>query len=315
MTRNCNFAPANSSVSSPVPQAGRDEKDCADRHHRRAPGAVVGEEDRGSARREQTDPGQRRRDTDQPGAQGLERHHSLATATTSARGYSAIRGQRLRRERVERLHRQLDVLRLRVLELRVREAAQALDEQHHGRHAGAGDLGGVVQRARRQPVRRAGDLADRRRRRARSATRRRGSARCSRAAPTRPRSSPRPRSAPRRPSPLQHPRELVGVRCRWSSSCSAVSTTDVTIPGRQMTPPDVQTAPSPDLARDVADLERELRRAGERVAAHVHRRRAGVRGLAAPGERERSTPKVPRTTPSGRSSDSSTGPCSMCSSR
>ena len=31
--------------------------------------------------------------------------------------------------------------------------------------------------------------------------------------------------------------------------------------------------------------------------------------------RERSTPKVPSTTPSGRSIDSSTGPCSMCSSR
>ena len=35
-------------------------------------------------------------------------------------------------------------------------------------------------------------------------------------------------------------------------------------------------------ARDVADLERELRRARERVAAPVHRRRAGMRRLAAP---------------------------------
>src|ERR687885_1172038 len=33
--------------------------------------------------------------------------------------------------------------------------------------------------------------------------------------------------------------------------------------------------------RDLADLELELRGAGERVAALVHRRRAGVRGLAA----------------------------------
>ena len=35
---------------------------------------------------------------------------------------------------------------------------------------------------------------------------------------------------------------------------------------------------------DLADLELELRRAGERVAPGVHRRRAGVRGLAAEGD-------------------------------
>ena len=40
----------------------------------------------------------------------------------------------------------------------------------------------------------------------------------------------------------------------------------------------------PHLARDVADRERELGRAGERVAPRVHRRRAGVRRLAAPRE-------------------------------
>ncbi len=34
-------------------------------------------------------------------------------------------------------------------------------------------------------------------------------------------------------------------RCRWSRSCSAVSTTDVTMPGLHTTPPDVHTAPSP----------------------------------------------------------------------
>ena len=37
-------------------------------------------------------------------------------------------------------------------------------------------------------------------------------------------------------------------RCRWSSSCSAVSTTDVTMPGLHTTPPDVQTAPPPTFA-------------------------------------------------------------------
>src|SRR3954470_20358744 len=38
---------------------------------------------------------------------------------------------------------------------------------------------------------------------------------------------------------------LSALRWRWSRSCSAVSTTDVTIPGRHVTPPDVQTAPFP----------------------------------------------------------------------
>jgi hypothetical protein len=54
------------------------------------------------------------------------------------------RGERLRRQPVERLHGELEVLLLRVLELRVREAAEALDEEHHRRDAGAGDLGRVV---------------------------------------------------------------------------------------------------------------------------------------------------------------------------
>src|SRR6185437_13277185 len=47
---------------------------------------------------------------------------------------------------------------------------------------------------------------------------------------------------------------LPASRWRWSSSCSAVSTTEVTIPGRQTTLP------------------------------LVHRRRARVRGLASPGD-------------------------------
>ena len=65
------------------------------------------------------------------------------------------------RQPVECSHRKLDVLLLGVLELRVREPTEALDEQHHGRHAGASDLGRVVERAARQPVRRARDFPDR----------------------------------------------------------------------------------------------------------------------------------------------------------
>ncbi len=71
-------------------------------------------------------------------------------------------------------------------------------------------------------------------------------------------------------------------RCRWSSRHSAVSTTEVTMPGFVTTPPIVQTAPPPMRRRDLADLELQLRGAGERVAALVHRRRARVRRLAAP---------------------------------
>ena len=56
------------------------------------------------------------------------------------------------------------------------------------------------------------------------------------------------------------------------------------MPGLHTTPPDVQTAPSPTSRRDRPDLQRELGRSGERVAALVHRRRARVRGLALPGD-------------------------------
>src|SRR2546423_537949 len=68
---------------------------------------------------------------------------------------------RLRRQAVERSNGELEVLLLRVLELRVREAAQTLDEEHHRRDACPRDLGGVVERAAREPVGLAGDLADR----------------------------------------------------------------------------------------------------------------------------------------------------------
>src|SRR5512133_741010 len=68
---------------------------------------------------------------------------------------------RLRYQPVEGPHGELEVLLLRVLELGVRQAAQALDEEHHGGHTRAGDLGRVVQGPARKPMRRAGDLPDR----------------------------------------------------------------------------------------------------------------------------------------------------------
>src|SRR4051812_47662066 len=46
---------------------------------------------------------------------------------------------------VERRDRELEMLVAGVLELCVGQAAEALHEQHHGRHTGAGDLGGIVE--------------------------------------------------------------------------------------------------------------------------------------------------------------------------
>ena len=47
-----------------------------------------------------------------------------------------------------------------VLDFVVADAVEALDEHHHGRHAGARDFGGVVQRAARQAMRFAAGFAD-----------------------------------------------------------------------------------------------------------------------------------------------------------
>ena len=168
----------------------------------------------------------------------------------------------------------------------MREAAQALDEEHHGRARRRGRP-----RPRRAAGRSAGGATCRRprgrpRRRARSAPRRRGSARSTRSAPTRPRRPPpranrsRRRLRASRASRRALPRRDDAGR----AGRSAVSTTDVTMPGFVTTLPIVQTAPPPVRLRDLADLELELRGAGERVAALVHRRRAGVRRLAAEGD-------------------------------
>ena len=100
-----------------------------------------------------------------------------------------------------------------------------------------------------------------------------------------------------------------------SSSCSAVSTTDVTIPGLHTTPPLVSTAPSPTCAA----ITRSSSASFAAPASASRRWSIGVEPACAAWPRQvirwRSTPKVPSTAPSGRSIDSSTGPCSMCSSR
>ena len=164
------------------------------------------------------------------------------------------------------------------------------------------DLGGVVERAARKAVRRSGDLADRLVAEADAASRRRGSARSSRSAPTRPRWTPPPRSARSPPSPRRASRRArCASRWRWSRSCSAVSTTEVTMPGLQTTPPVVQTAPPP-VRRAISRISS----ASFAAPASASRRLSiGVEPACAAWPRQvirwRSTPNVPRTTPSGRS--------------
>ena len=177
---------------------------------------------------------------------------------------------------------ELEVLVLRVLELRVREPAQGLNEQHHRRDSRPRDLGGVVERARRQPMRRARDLADR---------------------------LVGELEQPvvegdrlDRPDPLPLDLDVLLAANRSLASCASSSSrasfarVEVALVeqllgrlddgGDDAGPADDAARRAdravPDLRRDRPDLERELRRAGERVAALVHRRRAGVRGLAAP---------------------------------
>ena len=108
---------------------------------------------------------------------------------------------------------------------------------------------------------------------------------------------------------------LPASRWRWSRRHSAVSTTEVTIPGFVTTPPIVQTAPSP-----VRFAISRISSSSFAAPASASRRLSiGVDPACAACPRYvtwwRSTPKVPSTTPSGSCIDSSTGPCSMCSSR
>ena len=76
----------------------------------------------------------------------------------------------------------------------------------------------------------------------------------------------------------EHRGERRASRSRWSSSCSAVSTTEVTIPGLQTTFPEVHTAPPP---------VRLVRSRGSRARASLRRR---ARPCARPSA---STPRAP----------------------
>ena len=160
------------------------------------------------------------------------------------------------------------VLLLRVLDLGVREAAQALHEHHHRRHAGARDLGRVVQRAARQPVRRAGDLARSPRRKVDQLGVEQDRLDLPDPLPRDLDVSPRRRSA--RSPPRAAPASPRASRRRGGAGRAAArqsSTTVVTIPGFVDDAADRADRAAARALGDLADLERQLRRARERVAA------------------------------------------------
>ena len=92
---------------------------------------------------------------------------------------------------------------------------------------------------------------------------------------------------------------LAASRWRWSSSCSAVSTTEVTIPGRQTTPPDVQTAPLPTRAAMSRISSASFAAPASASRRSIHRRRAGVGGLPRPGDSPALDPVRPEHGPEG----------------
>ena len=156
---------------------------------------------------------------------------------------------------------------VRVLELRVREPPQALDEHHHRRDACARDLGSVVQRARGQPMGDARYLATRL------------VAEVDEHGIEQDRLD-LPDPLPDDVDPLLLREALARLlRCRSSSARLSASRWRMVeeLLGRlddgrddaRLADDAARRADGavPDARGDVADLERELRRAGERVAA------------------------------------------------
>src|SRR5262245_50772586 len=173
---------------------------------------------------------------------------------------------------------------LRVLELRVREAAEALDEKHDCRDAGARHLGRVMERSARQPVRHAGDLFD-----------------CLVGELDQLRVE-----KDRLDAPDLLPFDLyvflrcetLACLCRLAEHGGELDRVQVALveeygaglhdggddPGTRDAASHRAHRSLAGPPRDLADLERKLRSRRKRVASLVHRRRARVRGLAAEGD-------------------------------
>ena len=176
------------------------------------------------------------------------------------------------------------MLGLRVLELRVRQAAQALDEQHHRRDPGAGDLGGVVERTAREPVGRARDLDDRFLREPDQGLVEQDRLDSPDALPCDLDLLLRGEPAGRILGLGEHRREPVGVEVPLVEQLlrSLHHRGDDPRPTDDVAAGTDRTAAG--LGSDAPDVERQPGRACEGVAPLVHRRRAGVGGLARPGD-------------------------------
>ena len=165
----------------------------------------------------------------------------------------------------------------RVLFLRVTEPAQALHEQHHGGHAGARHLGGVVQCSAGHPV---DDTHVSRTASAKSIScgwnGRGGMRHCG---PFDARPPPR-RDAPARRHRLgDHRRERLGVEVALVDDDLADRRDRRHDAARRLDRADGRHAAG--IERDAPAFEHEARRRCHGVAPHVHRRRPHVRSLAA----------------------------------
>jgi hypothetical protein len=176
------------------------------------------------------------------------------------------------------------VLGLRVLELRVRETAQALHEEHHGRDPGARDLGRVVERPAWKPVRSAGDLAHR-------LVRELDELRVEEDRLDAPDLLPLDLDvllggeAPARLLGFgQHAGQLRRVQVPLIEEDGAGLDDGGDDSGPRHAAPHRAHGSLAGALGDLPDLERELCGCGQGVAALVHGRRAGVRSLAAEGD-------------------------------
>src|SRR4029450_12299212 len=201
---------------------------------------------------------------------------------------------RLRRQTIEGLHRELEVLFLRVLELRMRQASEALDEEHHRRDSRPRDLGRVVQRAAGEPVRPAGDLLDRLVRELDQPVVEEDRLDVPDALELdvdplllceSPAALARVREQRREARRVQMALVEKLLRRLDDRSDDAWGTDDTTRGA---------DGGVSGWRRDLAELQRELGGSGERVPTLIHRRRAGVRRLAAPRDAVAFDPVSPK---------------------
>src|SRR5208282_455138 len=233
------------------------------------------------------------------------------------------------REFVERRYAKFEVFLLRVFDLVVADAVKTLDKHHHRWHACSCDFGGVVQRAARQAVNFAAGFAD-------GFVAQQNEFIVERARGDLPEPFPGNFHAALLRKCfagifrlLQHFCQRGGVEMTLIQrdaalgdhagdnagfGCARADGANAAIVARASRPfvgfgTHRRDACATTAFGDAIDFRAHFRGGKEGILAAVHRRAAGVRGLAL----ERNG--VPRTAPSGKSKSKSTGPCSMCNSR